>query len=198
MYRGKKAPAKTRHGLVIPPDPAHITPERAQYYGEKSKPDRHHVYFPRVAFEKAGELAMEFREHRFNSIWLPRFQHERLHRRYDRLARKHPTYMLPEGDVMTTFLDEAKLLDELDVCVQAVDMIDAALYEGRVRHVEKTMENRDLRIDTIGAIVELSSKFEVLPDYVAKTALRGASDYLERPAGVTTGSLQAPAAGIAA
>lgn|GEM_PF-6693273 len=178
MIEGLRAPEKNRHGLVIPPDPARITPAREEYYRHRIVPDRHHIYFPRVVFKEAGSLPFDFREHRFNSIWLPRFQHDRLHKRYSPLVYKYPDYMMPPGDVMATFLDEAHLLDELDVCVKAVDMIDEALYDGRVKHVNHTLDNREQRLQVIETVVSLVPDFEIVTPFIARTALAGANRVL--------------------
>lgn len=167
-----KAPAKNRHGLVIPPDPAKITQARELYYGKKVMPDRHHLYFPRVVFRGIGSLAFEFREHRFNSIWLPRFQHEKLHRRYDAMVMRHPDYLVPSDDVMATFLDEAHLLDELDVCVKAIDMIDEALYEGKVTNETAVLENRDYRLGVVRDVVDMMPRFEIVTPLMTRAAMQ--------------------------
>jgi hypothetical protein len=174
MYKGMKAPAKNKNGLIIPPDPAKVSPEVATYYGEKSKPDRHHIYFPRVVFASESELSFKFREHRFNSIWLPRFQHDKLHNRYDELIRKYPKFMMPRIDVMETFLEEAQMLDELNVCVRAIDMIDDAIYEGKVVHINRTLEKREEKLEIISTVVELSRGFEVVSQKLAQTAMSDA------------------------
>jgi hypothetical protein len=171
MYKGMKAPAKNKNGLIIPPTPVELSPDQAEQKGRKSLPDRHHIYFPRVSFVESGELAFKFREHRFNSIWLPRFQHERLHRRYDTLVREYPSYMMPDEDVMATFIDEAKILDDLNVNVRAIDMIDSAIYEGRVRKMNKTQEHRDERVQKVSEHLGKLNEFAVMPRYIRKPFL---------------------------
>src|SRR5690606_24480240 len=106
------------------------------------------------------------REHRFNSIWLPRFQHERLHRRYDPLVREYPDYFIPNKDVMVAFLDEAELLEDLGVNIRAVDMMDEAIYEGRVKKIDQTLENRDARIQKVSEYMKRMHEVTVIPRYV--------------------------------
>jgi hypothetical protein len=168
MYKGMKAPAKNKNGLIIPPTPISLTSENADKKGYKSIPDRHHVYFPRISFSEAGELAFRFREHRFNSTWLPRFQHEKIHRRYNPLVREHPSYFLPEEEVMVVFLEEAKILEDLDVSVRAVDMINDAIYDGRVRQTNKSLESLENRLDIIGEKLKQTQQIEVVPRFIKK------------------------------
>ncbi len=179
MNEALRAPARNRHGLVIPPDPANITPSRLALQPRRCFIDRHHLYYPRFAFREAGALAFEFREHRFNQVWLPRFQHDKLHRRYNHLIEKQPDYFVPQGDVMATFLDEAYLLDELDVCVKAIDMIDEALYEGRVKHMNSALEHREQRLHIVEEVITQVPHFEVVTQYIARTALQNAARLLE-------------------
>jgi hypothetical protein len=166
MYKGMKAPAKNKNGLIIPPTPIELSPKTVEKKGIKSMPDRHHVYFPRYSFLEAGEVAQRFREHRFNSVWLPRFQHERLHRRYDNLVKIHPNYFIPEEEVMLTFLDEAKILENLDVNLRAVDMIDDAIYEGRVADLGESSERREERIENIANGIKLTNRIEIVPRHI--------------------------------
>lgn len=168
MYEGMKAPDKNKNGLVIPPTPIELSPEQANQKGRKSFPDRHHVYFPRVAFLKSGNLAYRFREHQFNSIFLPRFQHERLHRRYDPLVRDYPDFFIPNEDVMATFLDEAELLEDLGVNVRAVDMINDAIYEDRVRRLDRTLENREERLEKVSQQMSRLCELTVVPRYIKR------------------------------
>ncbi len=174
MIEGIHAPDRNRHGIVIPPTPAKVTPTKLAFYQKKAISDRHHLYFPKVSFRDNGSLASEFREHHTNSVWLPRFQHDRLHKRYDPLVRRFPDALMPARDVMVTFLDEVKLLDELGVCVSAIQMIDEAIYEGRVIHVNQALENRESRLGRVGEIVEHSQRFEIVTPWIAQPALLSA------------------------
>jgi hypothetical protein len=87
--------------------------------------------------------------------------------------------MVPPSDVMTTFLDEARILDKLDVCVKAVDMIDEALYEGRVRQYSQTLEHREEHLQTVEAVLSVVHSFEIVTPFIARTALQGATRVLE-------------------
>lgn len=166
MYRGMKAPAKNKNGLVIPPVPIKVSPEIAESKGKKTIPDRHHIYFPKVSFVEAGKTAFQFREHRFNSIWLPRFQHEKIHRRYDPLVREYPSFFLPSEEVMGVFLDEAKILEDLDVNVRAVDMIDDAIYEDRITDLDRTLEHREARLENVSDGLRRFHQIEIIPRHI--------------------------------
>lgn len=178
MNEALRAPARNRHGLVIPPDPATITPERRQKYTKACFISRHHLYYPDKTFRSAGSLATEFMGHKFNHVWLPRFQHNKWHRRYDPFILKNRTYLIPDDDVMETFLDEAHLLDELNVCVRAIDMIDEALYEGRVTHRNSTVHKRESKLTTVEEVVNKASRFEIVTPFIARTVLQDAARIL--------------------
>jgi hypothetical protein len=175
MIEGMHAPDRNRHGIVIPPHPAKITPAKLAFYSKKAFTDRHHLYFPRVSFREHSKLAFEFREHHTNSVWLPRFQHDKLHLRYDPLVRKYPDYLVPPEDVMATFMDEVGLLDELGVCMSAVNMIDEAIYEGRVKHIDEALENRESRIGRAAEIVQETQRFEIVAPWIARPAIESAA-----------------------
>lgn len=154
-------PDRNRYGLVIPPTAA-TSPRRLLPAKEAGLdfPTKHHLYWPKSVFVAAGSLACEFRIHPFNIVTLPRFQHTEYHARYNEaVEHQFPGELVPEDDVMATFLDEAKLLERLGVSMRAIDMIDEAIYEGRVRQFAKTYENRQAHLDFIasgiGKAVEL-------------------------------------------
>lgn len=168
-----RAPARNRHGLVIPPDPATITQERRQKYYKACFIDRHHLYYPDKAFRSAGSLASDFMGHRFNQVWLPRFQHNKWHRRYDPFILKYRDYPIPADDVMETFLDELK------VCVRAIDMMNEALYEGRVKHTNSTVYKRDTKLNTVEKVVDKASRFEIVTPFIARAALQEATRILQ-------------------
>ena len=133
-------PETNSFGLVLPPSEEELEYLRL-FQRPKNRPDsvdRHHLYWPRNLYN-TSKLSNRFREHRFNSIWILMTDHRILHKEYDGVP-------VPPRDVMTTFLDEAELLDELGVCVRAVEMIDSALYEGRVTHLNEVEENRQSKI----------------------------------------------------
>lgn len=179
MSEKLKIPTRNRYGLIIPPEATKIkdTPDRAPQQ-RRSFIDRHHLYFPKYVFREEGPLAYEFREHRFNKIWLPRVQHNRLHRRYQPAIDLNPSVFVPSSEVMATFLDEAHLLDDLQVCVTAVTMIDQALYEGRVKQFSKTQEHRTERIQRIHEVVSKLEDVELLRPTIIQNGVDQATLYL--------------------
>lgn len=132
--------------------------------------DRHHLYWPRTLYIPS-KLAKEFREHRFNSIWLLRSDHDSIHHRFDGVP-------IPSEDVMSTYLDEARLLDKLGVCVAALEMIDTAIYEGRVRYHRSVEENRESKLRTIDHHMKLVNGFEILPSQISHFVVQ---QLVERP-----------------
>jgi len=169
-----KLPDRNRYGLIIPPQvsPNETEKLRASHL-RRSFIDRHHLYFPKFAFKEAGSLATEFREHRFNAIWLPRRQHDRLHRRYSRAIYTYPEILIPAEEVMATFLDEAHMLDELNVCVRAVEMIDAAMYEGKVKRLKQASEHRTQRMERIQYLLTQTCGFEIISERIIDKATEG-------------------------
>lgn len=160
----ERSPETNRFGLVLPPS--------SEYLGylslakPKNRPDtvdRHHLYWPRTHYLNSA-IGRDFREHRFNSVWMLRTDHNNLHHDFDGVP-------LPPSDVMATYLDEALLLDELGVCVRAVEMIDTAIYEGRVKRQPKTEEHRQHKLEAIRLSIEKVNRLEVLPDYIAQLAI---------------------------
>lgn len=173
MLNGMRGPEKNRNGLVIPLAPAKVYAETAVKRKDMARIDRHHLYFPRVEFLEHSDLAHKFREHRFNSVWLPRFQHERYHKRHDRFFREYPTYLIPSDDVMATFLEEAYMLDELQVCVKAIVMMDDALYEGITTQNDQSIEARQMRVETIHNVVRSAESFSIITPQIYRIALAG-------------------------
>jgi len=171
MSEKLKIPTRNKHGLVIPPNVATLkTEESRTSHLRRSFIDRHHLYFPKYAFKEAGSLALEFREHRSNSVWLPRTQHNRLHRRYHQVVEIDPKIFIPEEDVMTTYLDEVHLLDELKVCVRAVEMIDAAIDGGLVRRRHAVQENRTQKLERIREVLKFAQCFEIVTNTIIADA----------------------------
>ena len=179
MSEKLKIPTRNRYGLIIPPEATKIkyTPERAPQQ-RRSFIDRHNLYFPKYVFREEGPLAYEFREQWFNKVWLPRVQHDRLHRRYQPAIDQNPHIFVPSSEVMATFLDEAQLLDYLQVCVTAVTMIDQALYEGRVKQFSKTQEHRSERIQRIHDVVTKIKDVELLKPTIFQNEVDRAVSYL--------------------
>jgi hypothetical protein len=160
----KPEPEKTHFGLVLPPSQDELEYLRL-FRKPKRKQDtvsRHHIYFPRKTY--VSPLEIEFREHDFNSIWILDSDHISLHKRYKYVCP-------PEKDVMEAFLDEAAILEEAGVCMRALEMIDAAIYEGRIKHLPKTQEDRLHKLETVAASKELVNDFEIIPLFMAHSVL---------------------------
>jgi hypothetical protein len=164
--RLQHVPETNSFGLVLPPSPEDL--EYLQLFQRpKHKPDtvdRHNLYWPRSLYVSSA-LAQQFREHRFNSIWTLRRDHNSIHSKFDGVP-------IPPQEVMSAYLDEAELLDELGVCVRAVEMMDIAIYEGRVRLPKAIKENRQQKIETIQSTIELVDYFEVIPAHLARLAVQ--------------------------
>lgn len=118
---------RTELGLAIPP-----TPMTAEEVDKITAPEdrrclvsRHHLYWPREVFG-ATKLSKRFREHRFNSVWLPDPQHVEVHKHF--LGAE-----VPDVKLMKKFMREAMILDQMDVSVQAVDVISEAVRGNRIR-----------------------------------------------------------------
>lgn len=153
-------PDRNGYGLIIPPTAA--TSEKRLVSARENGlafTSWHHIYWPKRVFQAAGQLACQFRSSPFNVIALPRFQHNEYHARYDEsVVRRYPGEIIPPEDVMATFLDEADLLIGLDVSMRAVDMIDDALYEGRVKHINKAEDNKEAHLEKVAkSIGEIAS-----------------------------------------
>ena len=154
-------PERNKFGLIIPP-----SPEELEYLSLFKKPskrpdfvDRHHLYWPKVNYTTS--LAKEFRRHRFNSVWMLLSDHKQIHAEYDGVP-------VPSRDVMLTFLDEAGILDDMGVCVQAIEMINDAIYEGRVSKPELVEESRQQRVETLILHARRVNDFEVMPSNVVQ------------------------------
>ncbi len=151
----ERVPRLNNFGLVVPPSPEDfdylsLTPVKKN----QSAVNRHHLYWPERRY-KSSKLSVDFRRHRLNSVWIPRTQHDELHSLYDGIP-------IPANDVMEAYLDEATLLDELDVCVSAVTMINDALYEGRVVNCEETDENIQSKLERIRGVIARIRTFEII------------------------------------
>lgn len=163
----------------MPPEIAKIRTEQLRASQlRRSFIDRHHLYFPKYVFRENGALATEFREHRFNSVWLPRVQHERLHRRYQKAVEQNPSIFVPDDDVMIAFLDEAKLLDDLEVCVSAIAMMDRAIYEEKVKFPQRLADHRNAKIEHIQEVSAKASSLEIIHQQIARSILESAQVYL--------------------
>lgn len=175
--RKPRVPEANDYGLVLPPqadDEAiieYLKPADIHSLGV----NRHHLYWPRGFYLRAGDLAFAFREHRFNSVWMTVANHRQYHEEFDGVP-------VPPNDVMRAFLDEAAILDELGVCMHAVQMMDENIYRGRVRKLDKVMEHRQERLATIEAVFTLEPEFRVVPAEFAQAVLHGAEVFLDKAA----------------
>lgn len=141
-------------GLAIPPVPNVYS----GYGARKNRPDgvnRHHLYWPKNLYVAHSALAKRFRDHRFNSVWMLESDHNDLNHAYDGVP-------VPDQDVMRVFMAEAMLLDDLNVTVRAVEMIDKAIYEGRVKRLGKVMESRQGKLGILEGFVEKALDLEVV------------------------------------
>lgn len=162
----RRAPETNSFGLVLPPDP-----EKLKYL-ELAKPNnpgeqsinRHHLYWPAKRYNRSSPLAKEFRDHPFNSVWLLTSDHMALHNEFNGVP-------VPPKDVMEAYLEEAVLLEELGVCIRAVEMIDAAIYEGRVSRPDVIEDHRQQRMETICEDVIKAGRLEIIQGGIAELTL---------------------------
>ena len=158
-------------GLVLPPTKETLKAISKNNSGKSKHQfiDRHHMYWPRCIYQD-NQTTKEFREHRFNSVWLLREDHNNIHFTYDGVTP-------PPIDVMETYLIEAAILDSLDVCIKAIEMIDAALYAGRVRQVKSTESIREGKIDAITYNLAKATKIEIIPRNISQSSIHRATQY---------------------
>jgi len=165
--RLERVPETNSLGLVVPP-----SPEELAYFAVKPQNaatdgiDRHHLYWPRALY-KPNSLAYKFREHRFNSIWLLRSDHDGIHANYDGVP-------FPPRAVMHAFLGEAALLDNLNVNLSAVAMIDDAIYEGRVRLPKRVQQSRLQKLEAIHTSLEQIPNLQIIQGTNARVAVERA------------------------
>lgn len=129
------APRVTSVGLVLPPPREDCERETCQTTAQHGRCfiSRHHLYWPASKFA-ADSLSQRFRQHPFNSVSLPRCQHDRYHQRFAQ------AYMPPE-DVMEAFLDEAKLLERMGVVLGQLESIEAAVMSNELRTMVHVTNN---------------------------------------------------------
>ncbi len=176
-----RIPDTNRYGLVIPPERIELEGRglTAWERGRLGLSD-HHLYYPRKVFKAAGDLAYDFRNDPFNQIALPQFQHDRLHRRYDPFIESYPTYLIPKDEeVMATFIDEAKLLRSLSVCVRNVTMIDEGIYEDIEEPSLQQQEERARKFEELERTYARAQKIEIVWPSVAQRAMSGATQLLQ-------------------
>lgn len=162
-------PAPTNeYGLALPPrPPGYLALEKPSR--RLDNVDRHHLYWPKCLYAGHSALAAEFREHRLNSVWLLRSDHADINSRYDGVP-------VPPKDVMEVFMEEAGLLDTLNVTVRAIEMIDNALYEDRVLRHDKVLENRKEKLGLLEGAVERAFSLELVTNELALRTVDRALD----------------------
>jgi len=168
----KHQPETNSLGLVIPPSPETIS------FLSINKPakvpdriNRHHLYWPKNYYHQ-NKLATSFREHRFNSVWLLKSVHQDIHDNYDGVP-------YPSKEVMEVYLQEATILDELGVCIKAIEMINEAIYEDRVKHERSTNEHKSQRLNLVSQNIAKVNHFEALPREVVAITLSRAQSLLD-------------------
>lgn len=173
--RMERVPETSSLGLVVPP-----SSDEVSYLSHNSADrhslgvDRHHLYWPKIMY-CASPLTREFRDNRFNVVWIHRHDHNELHSRYDGVP-------FPDRYVMEAFLEEAKILEALDVSVRAVEMINEAIYEGRVRKLAAGEAHREHHLEAIQKNIELAEQAEVVPLNLARFSIQKALLTLEEVA----------------
>lgn len=171
----ERVPETNSFGLVLPP-----TSDELEYLSLQAPNnrhngvDRHHLYWPRSLY-LTSPLAKKFREHEFNSIWLMRHDHDNIHRHYDGVP-------FPPRTVMKAFLEEAELLEGLGISMRAVEMIDTAIYEGRLRNEAMGHANRSYHLEVIQQSLDRAARLEVVPQIVASMAVTKALNFAETQA----------------
>lgn len=168
-----RIPETNRLGLAVPP----IRSEKDRYTAWQLKQgtgeSRHHLYWPKAHYVFAGSLALKFRNHPLNSIALPRYQHTKLHNRYDPFVLTYPEYLMPHSDVMTTFLDEASNLDLLGSKITMLDTLLAILGNG-IDH--PALHDKVEALHDEIATVSIMPSLEVVPERTAASAVAGVLD----------------------
>lgn len=161
----KRSPMTLENGLLLPPDPNNF-----EYLdivrSKKVRPDdvdRHHFYWPRDLY-KQTRLSMDFREHRFNSVWVLRSEHDDIHRQYDGVP-------VPKAEVMYEFLKEARLLEEINISANAILNLNYEFAQKNVRKISQAEENKLRHLENIYHIIERSKKFELITNFIANIAI---------------------------
>lgn len=161
------SPETDGFGLVLLPEL--IDPSKISYFAPSKYVEtinRHHLYWPKSLYN-ANELTRNFREHPFNSIWLLKSDHVKIHQTYDGVA-------VPDTDVMASFMDEAGLLESLQVSLKAIEMIDSAILAGRIKRISKSEDEKNRYLQIASGALKNVRKFELLNANIAKTAVERA------------------------
>lgn len=151
-----KIPEVNKHGLVIPPHKAsydikNLTPWQ-EHCGVRET--GHHIYWSRKAFESAGPLAKEFRDHSLNRVMLPNFQHKTYHRKHDPFIYRYPKFLIPSREVMITFLDEASNLELLGITVKRLDKMMDSIDDFNQEQEESFEESIEMTARLCGRVIQ--------------------------------------------
>jgi hypothetical protein len=176
----KRVPETNSFGLALPPSPEDL--EYLRFFQRLwKKPDnieQHHLYWPWSLYE-VSSLARSFREHHFNSIFITANDHRGLnsfHEEFDGVP-------VPSDDVMVTYFDEVKVLDELAAAVEAVELADASRREGRIIRMSTQMfkERQQERLSIVHSIVDRINRteFEVTPVKLSQFVIAQYVDFAE-------------------
>ena len=151
-------PETTSYGLALPPDETMLAHLAEKY--KKSTftqfSDRHHLYWPKSIYPE-GTIAKKFREHRFNIVWLLRSDHNNIHRHYDGVPP-------PSPEIMHSFLNEAHVLDELEVCVKAIEMIDNITNREEKNINSSLLQKREEKLKYISSFLSKTLIFELVEE----------------------------------
>jgi len=159
--RLERIPKTNDFGLVLPPDALRYS------ITKPAKGDgisRHHLYWPECNYKADNGLAVRFREHKFNSIWLLRSDHDKIHENYDGVPVPHPY-------VMEAYLEEANLLETLNVTVTDVGRLDQAIEQRVINKWERAWAQRQQKIETINRTLEQLKEPQIVPTEIAQLAL---------------------------
>jgi len=168
----KHQPETNSLGLVIPPSPEKISflsPNKPSKVPDRI--NRHHLYWPKNYYHQ-DKIAASFREHRFNSVWLLKSVHQDIHDKYDGVP-------YPSKEVIEVYLQEAMILDELGVCIKAIEMINEAIYEGQVKHERSTNEHKSQRLTLVNQNIARANHFETLPREIVSLTISRALSLLD-------------------
>jgi len=159
----ERVPKTNSFGLVLPPSQKKIKYLKL-FFDPDAKPDSaetHHKYWPWTLY--SSDLARDFREHPSNMVWILHSHHRSLHHQFDGVP-------VPPDEVMHTYLDEAYLLDSLEICIRGLRDVNNSFYEGHVRHPRAVEEHCQEKLETIKLRVEQVNEFTVFPIQIARFA----------------------------
>lgn len=154
-----------QNGLIVWPlrldQPLPLYPEALN-----PQTERHHLYWPKENYLERA-LSAAFRASLFNIVRLSIDDHDKLHARYDGVP-------IPPREIMAGYLVEADILEELSICLSGITKIDSAIRNGRVKRVNKTLENRQQKTETVKQNIQMIDAFELVPREIANLVVNRA------------------------